>query len=125
MERQDWQGNQLDKDLLVQGNKIYSPDTCIFVSLRVNNFIVESSSTTRGDYPLGVSAVGNRFEASCGSILEGRNKKLGRFDTPEEAHASWLKYKLEQAYILAAQQTDERVAKALIERYENYKLEIE
>lgn len=41
-------------------------------------------------------------------------------ETAELAHKAWLQYKLEQARILATKQTDVRVAKALIDRYENY-----
>lgn len=51
----------------------------------------------------------------------GKSIYLGAFKDPDSAHAAWLSYKLEQAKILAAQQTDERVAKALVARYENYK----
>lgn len=47
-------------------------------------------------------------------------KHLGFFHTPEEAHQAWLKAKLELAKKLAAEQDDPRVAKALVERYENY-----
>ena len=31
MEKQDWQGKCLDKDIIVPGSKLYSPDTCAFV----------------------------------------------------------------------------------------------
>jgi glutaredoxin 1 len=37
-----------------------------------------------------------------------------------EAHQAWLKCKQEVALEFAAEQTDPRVAKALIDRYENY-----
>lgn len=33
---QDWQGKQLDKDIRVKGNKIYSPNTCLFVTKAEN-----------------------------------------------------------------------------------------
>jgi len=39
MERQDWEGKHLDKDILIPGNKIYSPDRCIFVSSLINLLI--------------------------------------------------------------------------------------
>ena len=28
----------IDKDIVIKGNKIYSPETCVFVSQRINNF---------------------------------------------------------------------------------------
>ena len=41
-------------------------------------------------------------------------------DCPNEAHKAWLKRKQELAILLAAEQTDDRVAKAIIDRYMNY-----
>lgn len=45
---------QLDKDILCKGNKIYSPETCIFISRRINVLFTKSNNT-RGEYPIGVS----------------------------------------------------------------------
>lgn len=124
MEQQDWEGKDLDKDILISGNKVYSPETCVFVDPRVNTFMLECS-TTRGEYPIGVCldkrVKRKPYRAFCNSVITKKTEHLGRYSTPEEAHSAWLAFKLEQAYILAAEQTDERVAKALIDRYENYK----
>lgn len=123
MEQQDWQGKQLDKDLLVRGNKEYGPDTCLFVAVKVNTFITENKAS-KGDHPVGVCWSKNekKFVATCNETSTGKIKNLGYFTDPQEAHQAWLTFKLEQAKILASEQTDERVAKALIDRYENYNL---
>lgn len=120
MVAQPWQGKQLDKDILFPGNKVYGPDTCVFVDARINLFLTESTAN-RGEFPIGVywDKDSNRYKAQGNNPATGKRKHLGLFEDPEEAHKAWLTFKLEQAYILAAEQTDERVAKALIERYEN------
>jgi len=121
MEQQDWEGKHLDKDILFQDNKIYSPETCVFVDAKVNIFLIEAAAS-RGEYMIGVcwDKVHSKFKAMCrdGS---GKRKYLGYYTSELEAHKAWLDYKLKLAYQLAAEQTDERIAKALIERYKNYK----
>lgn len=120
MEQQDWKGKHLDKDLISPGNKVYGPETCLFVDIKVNCFLIEKVKSN--GLPVGVthSQTDGRFIAQGAGIFTG-NKHLGTFMTPEEAHQAWLSFKLEQAYILADLQTDERVSLALIKRYENYK----
>lgn len=121
MEKQDWEGKALDKDLLVIGNKIYGPDTCLFVDPKVNTFLLECTAA-QGIWPVGVTLQksSGRFVARCRTLVGSERQYLGIYGTPEEAHKAWLTFKLAQAKILASQQTDPRVSKALIERYENY-----
>lgn len=122
MEEQDYKGRQLDKDILFMGNKIYSPETCVFISSVVNSFVIECN-TTRGDWPIGVYwHIGTqKFMAYCRNPLTKKREHLGMFTCPNEAHNAWLTRKLQLAKLLAEEQDDLRVAKALVERYENYK----
>ena len=121
MVEQDWEGFQLEKDLLIRGNKIYSPETCVFVTSQVNNFILEGGRS-RGEWPIGVywDSANLKFKAVCRNPFTRKSEHLGRFSCEYEAHKAWLAKKLEHAYALAAIQTDPRVAKALIEIYESY-----
>jgi len=121
MERQDFEGKHLDKDLLLEGNKIYSYETCAFVSGMVNSFTTDCAAS-RGELMVGVcwnKRVG-KFQSQCSNPFTKKRGHLGYFTREEQAHEAWLKRKLELAYELAAIQTDERVAKALIDRYTNY-----
>lgn len=121
MEKQDWQGKHLDKDILIPGNKVYGPNTCVFVDRNTNIFVTEAGAI-RGEWPIGVywCDCAKKFRARCGNPFTGECEHLGRFTCPNEAHRAWLKRKQELAILLAAEQTDERVAKAIIDRYMNY-----
>lgn len=46
-------GYQLDKDILVPGNKVYGPDTCVFVPQRLNLTVSVAPDPNR-QLPLGV-----------------------------------------------------------------------
>ena len=121
MEDQDWDGKQLDKDLLFDGNKVYSAETCVFVTKAVNLFTTDSGAS-RGEWLIGVSwhKGADKFLSRCSNPFTKKREHLGYFDCEVEAHQAWLKRKLVLARLLAAEQTDDRVAKALVERYTNY-----
>ena len=121
MEAQDWEGKQLDKDLLFEGNKIYSAEACVFVTPLVNSFTLDRGND-RGEWMIGVSwhKAKGKFISRCRNPFTKKLDYLGLFTCELEAHQAWVKRKLELAYELATIQTDERVAKALIDRYTNY-----
>jgi len=121
MEEQDFEGMQLDKDILFGGNKIYSAETCVFVSGMVNKFTTDSGAS-RGEWLIGVTwrKDKGKFQSRCCNPFTKKREHLGLFTSELEAHQAWLNRKLELAYLLAAEQTDERVAKALIARYTVY-----
>lgn len=118
METQSWQGKALDKDLLVRGNKIYSPDTCVFVDSATNNFTA-GRAAARGEWPIGVHFFkrAGKFMAMCSNPFTRKREHLGYFNCPEQAHQAWSKRKHELALQVADIQTDERVANALRLRY--------
>ena len=87
-------GMELDKDILIPSNKVYSPEACRFVPGYINSLLCDSGAI-RGELPLGVSArtpnatigrVNTTYKAQC-------NNRHGRmlhktFKTVAEA-ATW------------------------------------
>lgn len=119
MEKQDWQGKQLDKDVLCVGNKIYSSENCVFVSALVNSMLTHVR-TTKGEYPVGVNyndSCNNKFMARC--HIDGKRKHLGRFATPEEAGKAYKTAKSNEINRIALQQGDERIKNGLIKHAEH------
>ena len=118
MEQQEWWGKSLDKDIIVPGSKLYSPETCSFV-LKATNSFVTASDASRGEYPIGVSLYKRtgKYLARCKNPFTGKNEHLGYFSTPEDAHEVWRKRKHELAQLVAATESDPRVVEALKKRY--------
>ena len=114
------EGWQLDKDLLVKGNKIYSEDTCCFLPEEVNIALTRSDKT-RGSSPIGVTKRGGSYYASIS--IRGKTKPLGSFKSETLAFEEYCKNKEEYLSLLAVQyenQIDPRVYGVLM----NYKVEI-
>jgi hypothetical protein len=118
MEQQDWGSKCLDKDIIVPGSKLYSPDTCAFVLNETNSFVV-ARDACRGDYPIGVHLCKptGKYHAKCKNPFTRKDEHLGYFSTPEEAHEAWRKCKHELAQLVAVKESDPRVVEALKKRY--------
>lgn len=87
------EGYHLDKDILVTNNRVYSPDTCIFIPMWLNSFVA-GSKPNKGVYPIGVTLDKNgKFRSRCNDLKGGRIH-LGIFKTPTEAYEAWLNCKL-------------------------------
>lgn len=79
---------ELDKDIKVIGNKIYSPDTCLLLPHRLNTIVLDRKND-RGNYALGVQKIkSGAYIASCNGV-NGEKIYLGRFESEEEASNSY------------------------------------
>lgn len=116
----------LDKDILVKGNKIYSPSNCVLVDNRLNCLFTKSDKA-RGELPIGVSfhKRDKIFEVSC-STAENRNVYLGRYDNKNDAFVSYKNFK--ESYIKqVAKEYKSKYKdfpKNLFESMTNYKVEV-
>lgn len=101
-------GYHIDKDILFPGNKIYGPDTCVFVPQALNGLLT-AHGAARGKYPLGVSIQNNSY---VGNVNEnGVRRYLGCFPAPLLAHQAWQAAKADA--IEAFPTNDPRIRKAL------------
>ena len=88
MLKQDFEGKHLDKDILIPNNKHYSSKTCVFITPAINLFLA-SSEASRGKFKIGVCYLNNidKFEAKI--CIHGKQKRLGYFNSEQEAFEAW------------------------------------
>ena len=120
---------ELDKDILVKNNKIYSPSTCIFVPQRIN-YLFTKRQNCRGDYPIGVTynKESKRLKVQCNIYKNGKASKehLGRYPIDKPFQAFYVYKEFKENYI--KQVADEYYSKGFIPKklYDAmYKYEIE
>jgi len=112
MLQQDYVGMELDKDILVPGNRVYSPDYCVFVPRELNSLLNEHAAA-RGILPLGVTVTKHgKYTALC-HRGKGVSRYLGNHATPQLAHAAWQAARLLVLMSVAGRTSDSRVKAAL------------
>lgn len=90
------EGKQLDKDLKIANNKVYSQDTCLLVPSYVNMLFTDRAAL-RGKFPLGVVYMKDRgnYMAQIQLGISRGHKTLGRFSDPFSAHRAWQEAKID------------------------------
>jgi len=116
-------GYDLDKDILIKGNKVYSPETCCFVPQEINKALTKTNAK-RGEHPIGVTESCNKYKKFRAQIeLENKKVSLGYFHNVEDAFFAYKTAKEEYLKTLAnkwKEHLDPRVYKALC----NYQVDI-
>ena len=119
----DVKGFDLDKDLLIKGNKVYSENTCIFIPREINTLLVKRTAS-RGENLIGVSwSKTHKAFVAMVSKTKGKREYLGLFNTEIEAYNA---YKVAKESFVKEQaekwksQIDPRAYEALM----NYTVEI-
>ena len=114
---------QLDKDLLVKGNKVYSEATCVFLPQEINLMLIKCDAS-RGEHLIGV-CWHKRDKVFMATINKNKGKQehLGYFKTEIEAFNAYKDAK--EAFIKEQaekwkDQIDPRACEALM----NYQVDI-
>ena len=111
----------LDKDILCKGNKIYSPETCVFVPEKINLLFIKSDNS-RGNDPIGAHQLpSGNYEVRCNNGEE--SDYLGRFDNIYEAFYAYKVHK-EKIIKQVADEYKEYIPQKLYHALYNYQVEI-
>jgi hypothetical protein len=115
---------ELDKDILVKGNKVYSPNTCVFVPKRINLLFIKKDKT-KDNLPIGVVWYERykKYQVSCNDG-NGKLVYLGRYTDIEE---SFEKYKTFKEHVIkkVAEEYKSKIPNKLYTAMINYHIEIE
>lgn len=87
----------LDKDILIKHNKIYSPETCIYVPQTINGLFTKRDKG-RGESYIGTSPLKNgKYQVNCCLLNpetgKSKNEYLGLYETQEKGFEIYKYYK--------------------------------
>lgn len=115
-------GYALDKDILIKGNKVYSPTACCFVPTEINSLLTNRRNKRKG--LLGTAKTrNNTFQAHVSR--DGKIVHLGSFKTEEEAFYAYKQAK--ESYVKEVAEryySQGRITEKVYNALMNYKIEI-
>lgn len=85
-------GWDLDKDAMFHGNKIYSPEFCVYLPHQINSQF-SYKNHNGGKYPVGVTYIGKTGKFLARLSICGVTRNVGTFSSPDKAHARWVECK--------------------------------
>ena len=110
----------VDKDILVKGNKLYSPKTCCIVPETIN-MLFTNRKRYRGELPVGVTFKNGKYMAKF--KRNGRDFYLGYYDSANDAFANY-KYAKESYIRTVAKKYQAWIPQKVFDALMNYKIEI-
>ena len=114
---------ELDKDILIKGNNVYSPETCVFVPQNINTLFIKRDSN-RGEFPIGVyfKKKNDKYSAQCSNGKDKNQQYLGLFDTPMQAFNVYKSFK-ENIIKQIAMEYKDKIPYKLFNALYNYEVE--
>jgi len=112
----------LDKDILCDGNKIYSPERCVLAPIQINSLLVDSRAS-RGVYPIGVGYSKSKERYQAYITIDGKQKHLGYYgdlDSASKAYRSAKHANIKRVALKWKGSIDKSLFDALIKRLEQY-----
>lgn len=81
-------GFEMDKDLLIKGNKEYHEFKCVFIPSKINNILTRANSI-RGNLPIGVCfhSLSGKYRSQI--RLDGKQVDIGYFNSPFDAFSAY------------------------------------
>ena len=83
---------ELDKDILVKGNKVYSPNTCVFVPSYVNCVILLNKKQ-RGKLPVGICYIEKYKKYSVSVSINKKRQFIGNYNDISTAFQAYKQAK--------------------------------
>lgn len=112
----------LDKDILIKGNQVYSPQTCVIVPKDINMLFVQRGAK-RGCLPIGVTYFKRDKKYMASVCKYGKQHYLGLYDTPTEAFKVYKQSK-EQYVKEVAEKYKDKIPKELYEAMYKWEVKI-
>lgn len=116
------EGYFLDKDVLIKGNKIYSPNTCSYIPSFINTLLLNRRSA-RGEYPIGVQKQKYGFSAKLWK--QRKPHYIGFYKNEKDAFLAYKKAKEEYIKEVAQKYYDKGdITKRVYDALMKYEVEI-
>jgi hypothetical protein len=122
-ETKDWEEKELDKDILIPGNKDYRPDACLVVDHHINALGLRTDPEkpkSGKKYPQGVQLIPRKtmpdgYRAMI--RIDGEYEYIATFSTVEAASSAYCKKKAKHLRDLAEEQKQEPILKEALLRW--------